>query len=192
MSTESFDVTMNTDKLVRAECSCDYKVTVINDGCTVDWTGEAWFDAGEHTCVSVGTNDPAHCYVETIRLDGTDLPADTPIVYINNIQANHEIITICRCKYNVTPSTPNCIITPAETQQVMAGGSVTFTIEPAAANCWISSILQDFVSVGNTNPTQTISDVHRDHILEAYCECEEEPPVEPPSGGFGCETAYAY
>lgn len=52
--------------------------------------------------------------------------------------------------------------------------------------------MRDFISVGNTNSVQTLTNIIKDTVFEAFCECEDSCPKEPPSGGYGCETAFAW
>lgn len=74
-SQNSFSLTMNVDKYVEAKCSCDYSITINNDNCRADWEGVRWFDEGDHTCVTVGTTDPYHCDIQSMKLDGVDVPS---------------------------------------------------------------------------------------------------------------------
>lgn len=104
---------MNNDKLVTASCSCEYSITVTTTGCTADWYGPKWFDAGDHTCVTIGVSDPSHCSIRSIQSDGSNVNVNNPIINYNDIQANHNIVAICECRYNVIPNSPTCNISPS-------------------------------------------------------------------------------
>lgn len=149
---------MNNPKTVKAVCSCDYAVTVTNEGCKVSQEGTRYYDAGKDVSICVGVDDAVHCSINHLSVSGVTQSSGN--VRITNIDRNYFIHAICKCYYLVVPSSATCMMTPSEAVTVEGGGSVRFDITPiGTGTCWVSKILVNFVAIPSTNSVQRFTNI---------------------------------
>lgn len=135
---------MNRDTTVKAVCSCDYSVTVVNDGCKVSQEGTRYYSAGKDVSICVGVHDRGHCKITHLSVNGVKKTCGN--VRIRDIDRNYNVHAVCKCFYTVVPNSPTCLMSPAKPVTVERGGSVRFDITPiGTGNCWVSKVLRNFV-----------------------------------------------